>query len=131
MILSEHDQFSMDIDYRTKNLMSARRIAEIYQFPLEIPEAGWETVKWMVKLNIHEKGNVKKRYYEEKEPTHYPLSRYSKLISMPDHAHDSYWKAGVKTALEILDEPPVDRRDIRNNAHSFLERALKLGKYVP
>lgn len=126
----EHDQFSMDIDYRTKNDMSARRIAEIYEFLLEIPEAGWETVKWMVKLNIHEKGTTRKRYYEDKKPTHYPLSSYSKLTSMPDHAHDSYWKAGVKTALEILDEPP-SCRDIKKYAHSFLERALKLGKYVP
>ena len=126
----EDGTFSPDTDYRTKGIMNGRMASEIYKFPEPIPNNGWESLRWLIRLEEWQDQKRKETLKEEKRPRHhYPLSDYSRLSSMPDNAHESYWEAGIKTALEVMEEPPSVYKGVKEYAKKFLDRAEKLGKY--
>lgn len=126
----EDGKFDPQKDYRTAGLTTGRRMAEIYKFKKRAPKNGWAALRWLIEAEKWEDQTRKEKYKDEKRPQHhYPLSDYSRLCTMPDNAHDSYWEAGIKTAIEVLQEPPSDYKGVKKYAKSFLTRAKKLGKF--
>lgn len=124
----EDGTFDPDKDYRKESVTTARCMAKVRNFPKRAPKNGWAALRWILEADRW-RDNQRIEEREERPRHHYPLSEYSRLMSMPDNAHESYWEAGVKTALEVLQEPPSDYKGVKKFAKAFLTRAKKLGKF--
>jgi len=89
-----------------------------------VPSRGWDSIEFLANYDIEKA--FKRRLgilseSKEKQRKHYPLSEYSNMVGMPDNAHESYVKAGIEVAKEIMensDEPD----DSKEFAEQFLEK---------
>lgn len=72
----------------------------------------------------NKKDNAIEPFVIEKNKTHYPLSEYSNLVRMPKNAHESYVKAGIEIAKEILANPEEEKYS-KKYARAFLKKIDK------
>lgn len=87
-----------------------------------MPKHGWDSVRFLVDHKRKQRESLSEFYGpEKKNATYYPLSDYSNMIRMPDNAHSSYIKAGLKVAQEVIDNKE-ERPDSRKYAKKFLKK---------
>jgi hypothetical protein len=95
-----------------------------------VPARGWDSIRYLAldeRREMHERiGRLENRqgFREDEKPrTHYSLSDYSLISTMPKNAHISYVDAGIRICNEIIDNPN-EPRHAKKEARKALEKIL-------
>jgi len=92
---------------RSKERREAKQAGELLDRLANVPDKGWGSIRYFVLDEQRELDEsltelTGKKLRKKEKRLYYPPSEYSPLVTMPENAHPSYVKAGIRIAKEIL-----------------------------
>lgn len=121
---------------RSKERREAKKAGELLDRLANVPDKGWDSIRYFVldeqrELNESSIRFTRKKLQKKEKILYYPPSKYSPLVTMPENAHPSYIKAGIRIAKEILKmtEDDISQKNLvktymagRKHARQFLKK---------